>query len=113
MRRLETYAHPLSDFPRNLASDLRNDGCGLTQLGSFKTCIANLTCGVNLAHIDSPICIQFFVVVLLHSATRLGSSTPVAANRFTCARIDSSNLLTGLPFDRDFHIYLVLLAAGD
>src|SRR5437773_11425104 len=107
----EAYAHPLSDFSGDLAPHGCDDSRSLSQPCGLIACVPSLTCGINLAYVDGFVCVQFFVIVLFYSATGFRCSVPVAADGFTRAGIDSSDLFSGLLVNGHLYVGLVLLAA--
>jgi len=82
---LKSHPHSLPDFPRDLAADLRDDRCGLTQLRGLQSRIADLSGSINLAYINDLVGVEFFPIVLLSSASCFGSSAPITANGLTRA----------------------------
>ena len=103
----------MADFSRDLAPDLRDDRCGLTQLRGLQSRIADLSGSINLTYINDLVGVEFFPIVLFNSASCFRSSTSIASDRFARAGIHTGDLLAGLSVDRDFHVALVLLAAGN
>src|SRR5690349_17942596 len=82
-RALESNAHSLTHFSRNLPSDLSYYSCSLTQLGRFETATSDLTSSIHLADINGLVCIKLFLIVLFYTAPRLRCAALVAGNSLT------------------------------